>query len=70
MFARVEVHSGLIVMPGRSGRDAQRRLGGRVIDFIVEAARAARETPADFLVNRIVETDEEGSCSVHHLPDP
>jgi hypothetical protein len=68
MFAREEVHPGLVVMPGEYGRDGQQRLAGRVIDFIVATAREAGETPVNLIVNRLVEIDDDATASAHELP--
>jgi hypothetical protein len=48
MFAREEVHPGLVVMPGEYGRDGRQRLAGRVIDFIVATARP--EAPLSVII--------------------
>jgi hypothetical protein len=68
MFARDEVHPGLAVIPGAFGRAEQQRLTGALIDFIVEAAATAGESPADFMVNRLVEVDETGTVTSRPLP--
>jgi hypothetical protein len=53
MFAREEIHPGLAVLPAEYGRAGQQRLAGVLIDFIVEAAGAAGESPANLMVNRL-----------------
>jgi predicted nuclease of predicted toxin-antitoxin system len=68
MFVRDRVHPGLVVLPGTALRDRQRVLASAAIDCIVELAREAREQPADFMVNKLVEVDEQAECSVQALP--
>ncbi|MGH3265479.1 MAG: hypothetical protein ACRDNS_26190, partial [Trebonia sp.] len=50
LFADEDVHPGLIVMPGASGRAHQQELSRRVIDWIERAARAAGQPAAAFMV--------------------
>jgi predicted nuclease of predicted toxin-antitoxin system len=68
MFARDAIHPGLVVMPGTVGRDAQKALLGAAIGYIVDLARDAGEEPADFMVNKLVEIDADGTCSAQELP--
>ena len=68
MFARDTVHPGLAVMPAEHGRERQQQRAGGLIDFIVGSAGAAGETPADFMVNRLVEIEDDGSASARDLP--
>jgi len=68
MYARDAIHPGLVVIPGGAGRDRQQQLARIVIEWIVTAAAAAGEPPADFLVNALIEIDDDGACSQHDLP--
>jgi predicted nuclease of predicted toxin-antitoxin system len=68
MFVRDAIHPGLVVLPGTVLRDRQQVLASIVIDYIVELARKAGERPADFMVNKLVEVDDHGECSVQELP--
>jgi len=70
MFAREQIHPGLAVIPAEHGRARQQQLAERLIDFILEAAAAQRESPADFMVNRLVEIDEHARGSTRELPGP
>lgn len=36
--------------------------------YIVDRADQAGEEPADFMINKLVEIDEHGECSVRDLP--
>jgi hypothetical protein len=63
MYARQEVHPGLIVMPATVGRDRQQQLVRVVIDWIIRAAAAPDERPDDFMLGTLVEIDENSNCS-------
>ncbi len=66
MYARDELHPGLILMPGEFGRDHQQQFVRGVVDWIVNAAEAG-EAPADFMLNKLVEVDYDGACTVEDL---
>jgi predicted nuclease of predicted toxin-antitoxin system len=68
MLVRDGIHAGLVVIPGTVARDRQRELASIVIDYIVGLARQAGEDPADFMVNRVVEVDQHGECSIGDMP--
>lgn len=68
MFVRDEIHPGLVVVPGSVPRDRQQALTSVVIEYIVDRARDAAEPPESFIVNKLVEIDERGNCSVQELP--
>jgi predicted nuclease of predicted toxin-antitoxin system len=68
MYARDEVHPGLIVMPAGHGREHQRELARQVIDLIVVTASGNDQTPAEFMVNRLVDIDADGVVAVYDLP--
>lgn len=67
MYARDEVHPGLVVMPGEFGRDHQQQLARGVVDWIVNSAAEAGEAPADFMLNKLVEVSDDGACTVEDL---
>lgn len=69
MYARDHIHPGLIVLPGAHGRDVQQRLLSIAIDWIVNAATAAGESPEDYLVNTLVDVGDDGACTAQALPD-
>jgi predicted nuclease of predicted toxin-antitoxin system len=68
MFVRETIHPGLAVVPAEHGRARQQRLAGELIAFIVAAAEEAGETPADFMINRLVEIDDRGVAVTRELP--
>lgn len=70
MYERARIHPGLVIMPARSGRDRQQHLVRVLIEWIIATAAKADETPADFLVNTLVEIDDDGGCTSLPLPDP
>lgn len=68
MYARDDVHPGLIAMPGAYGRDRQQEIVAGVLAWVDRAAQAAGETSAAFMVNSLVEADRDGECTVRDLP--
>lgn len=64
MLAREEIHPGLIVLPASNGRRRQQELADAVIQCIARDAAAAGETTEDFMVNRIVEIDDQGDVTM------
>jgi predicted nuclease of predicted toxin-antitoxin system len=68
MFARDEIHPGLAVIPGEYGRAEQQRLARLLIEFIVDHVRAAGETPADYMINRLVEVHDDATITTTELP--
>lgn len=68
LVGREELHPGLVILPCVS-RDLCLHLLVTAIAFLeAEAARAA-EAPADHMVNRVIEVDVAGQCSIYRLPD-
>lgn len=68
MYAREEIHPGLLVVPGGPGRDGQQQLARTVIQHSVASEEQVGEPPADFMVNKLVEIDENGHCTIQDLP--
>lgn len=62
------LHSGLVVLPQGHRRETQWLLLDNAVDHIEAQAEAHDETPADWMVNRYVEVDLEGSVSHRDLP--
>jgi predicted nuclease of predicted toxin-antitoxin system len=62
------VHPGLIVLPTPS-RDAQQQLLGIALAHIERRAKlSGGADPGEFMINRVVEVDEEGVCADFQLP--
>ena len=68
MYSRDAIHPGIVVMPAAFGRETQQTFARMVIGWIVGAAEDAGEIPADYMVNRLVEINEEGECRTLPLP--
>jgi hypothetical protein len=57
-----ELHTGLVVLPQRP-RDAQLPLFSSAIAHILHRASQDQEAPDDWMLNRVVEVDEQsGEC--------
>jgi len=68
MYEREEIHPGLIVMPAEVAREHQQQLLAALLDWIGNAAEEAPQSAADFVVNKLVEIDNEGGCTAQDLP--
>ena len=58
LCGNVELHTGLVVLPQRP-RDAQLPLFSSAIAHIEDSAAQANEAPTDWMLNRVVEIDDE-----------
>jgi hypothetical protein len=68
LCSNAELHTGLVVLPQRP-RDAQLPLFSDAISHIEQQADRAGEAPADWMLNRVVEVDDEsGECTDASLP--
>ncbi|MGH2903703.1 MAG: DUF5615 family PIN-like protein [Solirubrobacteraceae bacterium] len=68
LCANTELHTGLVVLPQRP-RNAQLPLFSNAIVHIERHATQAGEEPADWMLNRVVEVDDEsGTCTDVPLP--
>ena len=69
LCANAELHTGLVVLPQRP-RDAQLLFFSNAIAHIERHAAQAREAPADWMLNRVVEVDDQSeTCTNAPLPD-
>jgi hypothetical protein len=69
LCTNAELHTGLIVLPQRP-RDAQLPLFSDAIAHIERHAAQAGEAPADWMLNRVVEVDDESeACRDIPLPN-
>jgi predicted nuclease of predicted toxin-antitoxin system len=63
------IHPGLVVLPTVT-RDAQKRLLDIALDHIErQATRYGATDSAEFMINRVVELNEEGLCADFPLPN-
>jgi predicted nuclease of predicted toxin-antitoxin system len=68
MYQREDVHPGLIVVPAGYGRATQRILTRDVISWISGVALESGQAAADYMLNRLVEIDQDGSVTSYELP--
>jgi hypothetical protein len=68
LCANAELHTGLMVLPQRP-RDAQLPLFSSAIAHILQRASQADEAPGDWVLNRVIEVDEQ-SEEVRDTPIP
>lgn len=67
LCASADLHTGLIVLPQRP-RSQQQQLLTAAIVHIKTQANNANEAPSDWMLNRVVEVDEQACCSDVELP--
>jgi hypothetical protein len=69
LCTNAELHTGLVVLPQRP-RDAQLPIFSDAIAHIQRHAAPASEAPADWMLNRVVEVDDESeACRDTPLPN-
>jgi hypothetical protein len=68
MYIRDDIDPGLIVVPAGRGRARQQILTREVISWIANAALESDQHAADYMLNRLVEIDQDGSVTSYALP--
>jgi hypothetical protein len=69
LCANAELHTGLVVLPQRR-RNAQVPLFSDAIAYVERHSSQAGEAPADWMLNRVVEVDDESeTCTDLPLPE-
>jgi Domain of unknown function (DUF5615) len=66
---RVDLHTGLLILPQTQRREALWPLLDAALDYIEGQARATTETAAEWMLNRRVEVDPSGTATHEDLPD-
>ncbi len=67
---RGDVHPGLIFVPGGGSAETQCDRAGRALEYIEQRAEAAHVSPADWMVNKLVEMDRHTEeLAAYMLPD-
>jgi predicted nuclease of predicted toxin-antitoxin system len=64
----VDLHTGLILLPQASTRAEQAALFDAAIAYIQRLAREARESPADLMLNLVIEVHGDGQGTHEDLP--
>lgn len=64
----VDVHTGLVILPQADRREEQWPMLNAALDYIEQHAEAARETAADWMINKRVEVGLDGTVIHEHLP--
>lgn len=63
LCTNAELHAGLVVLP-QGARDDQQRWLGRAIAHIEHRAAESGESPADWMLNRVVEVDPDAEACI------
>lgn len=65
---RVDLHTGLLILPQTETRDAQWPLLDAAFDYIERQADATGEAAAEWMLNKRVEIDRSGAATHENLP--
>lgn len=65
---RIDLHTGLLVLPQTNNREAQWPLLDAALDYIERQAEVATETAAEWMLNKHVETALDGTTRHGDLP--
>jgi predicted nuclease of predicted toxin-antitoxin system len=69
LYRRVDLHTGLLILPQTAKREALWPLLDAALDYIERQAKAAAETAANWMLNKRVEIDPSGTVTHDDLPD-
>jgi predicted nuclease of predicted toxin-antitoxin system len=69
LYRRVDLHTGLLILPQTQKREALWPLLDAALDYIEQEAQAADEAAAEWMLNKRVEIDPTGTATHDDLPD-
>jgi predicted nuclease of predicted toxin-antitoxin system len=68
LYQRVDLHTGLLILPQVSTREELWPLLDAALDHIEREAKTAGETPSEWMLNKRVEIDQDASITHVDLP--
>ena len=68
LYQRVDLHTGLLILPQTDRRETLWPLLDAALDYIERQAKAAAETAAEWMLNKRVEIDANGTATHDDLP--
>jgi predicted nuclease of predicted toxin-antitoxin system len=68
LYRRVDLHTGLLILPQTNRREAVWPLLDAALDYIEQNADAAEETAAEWMLNTRIEIDSSGAATHNDLP--
>lgn len=68
LYRKVDLHTGLLILPQTDSREGQWPLLDAALDYIEERAAASAETAAEWMLNKRVEVDSDGAARHEDLP--
>jgi hypothetical protein len=68
LYRKVDLHTGLLILPQTDSREAQWPLFDAALDYIEKQAEAAAETAAEWMLNKRVEVAADGVVRHKDLP--
>lgn len=68
LYKRVDLHTGLLILPQTDTRESLWRLLDVAVDYIEQKARVADETAAEWMLNKRIEVDPGGKATHTDLP--
>lgn len=68
LYRKVDLHTGLLILPQTDSREGQWPLLDAALDYIETQSEASAETVAEWMLNKRVEVDLDGAVSHADLP--
>lgn len=68
LYRRVDLHTGLLILPQTRKREALWPLLDAALDYIERQAKAAGEPASEWMLNKRVEVDPSGTITHNDLP--
>jgi predicted nuclease of predicted toxin-antitoxin system len=68
LYQRVDLHTGLLILPQTDRREALWPLLDAALDYVEQKAEAAGETAAEWMLNKQIEVDPSGKATHGDLP--
>lgn len=68
LYRKVDLHTGLLILPQTDSREGQWPLLDAALDYIETHAEASAETAAEWMLNKRIEVDPDGTVSHADLP--
>lgn len=68
LYGKVDLHTGLLILPQTDSREGQWPLLDAALDYIEGQAKASAETAAEWMLNKRVGVDPDGAVRHEDLP--
>lgn len=69
LYRQVDLHTGLLILPQTEKREALWPLLDTALDYIARQAKTENETATEWMINKRVEIDRDGTTKHSDLPE-